>query len=285
MTTAFKITIAYDGTGYVGWQRQASGVSIQGLLEDALRELDGRDVPVAGAGRTDAGVHALGQVASFNLERGMAPTDLMRAVNARLPPTVRVIAAQHAPADFHARFGARSKTYRYRLWRGDTGNPFERQYAWHVASPLDVDRMAQAARFVEGRHDFAAFQTAGSETQTSEREVLSSRIISKLSTTEHTVETTERSGLFLQVPLCGGELIEYKITGDGFLRHMVRTIVGTLVEIGRGSRPATFMQEVIQSRNRGVAGPTAPAEGLFLVSVAYDGPIVAPGHCKLAAER
>ena len=254
MTTAFKITVAYDGTGYVGWQRQASGVSIQGLLEDALRELDGRDVPVAGAGRTDAGVHALGQVASFNLEREMAPAVLLRAVNARLPPTVRVIAAQHAPADFHARFGARSKTYRYRLWKADAGNPFERQYSWHVAGPLDIDCMAQAARLVEGRHDFAAFQTAGSDAQTTEREVFSSRIIAKFSTT-----------------VGGGDLIQYEITGDGFLRHMVRAIVGTLVEIGRGARPVTFMQEVIQSRNRAVGGPTAPPEGLFLVSVAYDG--------------
>ena len=280
MTTAFKITVAYDGTGYVGWQRQASGVSIQGLLEDALRELDGRDVPVAGAGRTDAGVHAFGQVASFNLEREMAPPVLLRAVNARLPPTVRVIAAQHAPADFHARFGARSKTYRYRLWKGDTGNPFERQYAWHVAGQLDVDRMAQAARLVEGRHDFAAFQTAGSEPQTTDREVLSSRIISKLGTTEDTdAQTDTQTGFSLRVLrfLGGGDLIQYEITGDGFLRHMVRAIVGTLVEIGRGSRPTTFMQEVIQSRNRALAGPTAPPEGLFLVSVAYDG--------TLAAER
>jgi tRNA pseudouridine38-40 synthase len=263
VTTAFKITVAYDGTGYVGWQRQASGVSIQGLLEDAVGELEGRDVPVAGAGRTDAGVHALGQVASFNLEREMAPAVLLRAVNARLPPAVRVIAAQHASADFHARFGARSKTYRYWLWNGDTGNPFERQYSWHVAAPLDVDRMAQAARLVEGRHDFAAFQTAGSDAQTTEREVFSSRITSKLSTT-----------------VGGGDLIQYEITGDGFLRHMVRAIVGTLVEIGRGSRPVTFMQEVIESRNRAMAGPTAPAEGLFLVSVAYDGePFdIAEGH-------
>src|SRR5205823_2070072 len=185
-----KITVAYDGTSYVGWQRQASGISIQGLLEDALRELDGRDVPVAGAGRTDAGVHALGQVASFNLQRDMAPAVLMRAVNARLPPAVRVIAAHHAPTDFHARFRARSKTYRYRLWSGDTGNPFERRYAWHVASPLDVDRMAQAACLVEGRHDFAAFQATGSEAQASEREVLSSRIVSKLATAEDAEDET-----------------------------------------------------------------------------------------------
>ena len=261
--TTFKITLAYDGTDFVGWQRQASGTSIQGLLEDALRELDGREVTVIGAGRTDAGVHALGQVAGFSLQRDITASALLRAVNARLPATVRVTAAEDAPVDFHARFGARAKTYLYRLWNGEVISPFERQFAWHVGGELDVDRMAQAARAVEGRHDFAAFQAAGSETQTTEREVFSSRIVSTLSTRSK-LSTTE----VLRV-LGGGELIVYEITGDGFLRHMVRTIVGTLVEIGRGRRSVESMEDVIRSRDRRVAGPTAPPEGLFLVRVAY----------------
>src|SRR5438093_9033996 len=137
----FRFTLAYDGTGFVGWQRQASGISIQGLLEDALRDLDGRDVTVIGAGRTDAGVHALGQVAGFSLARTIAPDAVLRAVNSRLPPSVRVVSAQEAPADFHARFGARTKTYRYRLWNGEVISPFERQYAWHITDALDIDRM------------------------------------------------------------------------------------------------------------------------------------------------
>ena len=243
----FKITLAYDGAGFVGWQRQASGTSIQGLLEDALRELDGRDVAVAGAGRTDAGVHALGQAASFALARTIAPDALVRALNARLPDSVRVLDAVPAPADFHARFGARRKTYRYRLWNADTLSPFERAYTWHVAGALDVDRMAAAARVVEGRHDFAAFHAAGSATRTTERVVVSSRIAR------------------VDAPL-----IVYEISGNGFLRHMVRIIIGSLVEIGRGRRSPEWMREVLASRDRARAGPTAPAAGLFLVSVEYD---------------
>ena len=263
--TAFRITLAYDGTGFVGWQRQASGTSIQGLLEDALRELDGRLVTVVGAGRTDAGVHALGQVAAFSIDRAIGADVLLRAVNARLPPAVRIVAAEEAPPGFHPRFSARKKTYRYRIWNGEVISPFERQYAWHITGVLDVERMASAARLVEGRHDFAAFQAAGSETQTTEREVFSSRV--KISTTEDSV---------LRV-LCGGELIQYEITGDGFLRHMVRTIVGTLVEIGRGRRSVESIAETIRTRDRGAAGATAPPEGLFLVAVSYE--------TLLAAER
>jgi tRNA pseudouridine38-40 synthase len=172
----FKITLAYDGTDFVGWQRQATGVSIQGLLEDALRALDDRDVPVAGAGRTDAGVHALGQVASFALERSIDAETLARALNARLPPAVRVIAAEPAADDFHARFSASSKTYLYRIWLGPALSPFERQYAWHLTGALDVDAMTDAAQRIEGLHDFAAFQAAGSEAKTTVRRVVSSRL-------------------------------------------------------------------------------------------------------------
>jgi len=260
--TTFKVTLAYDGTGMVGWQRQAAGTSIQGLLEDALRELDGGAVTVIGAGRTDAGVHALGQVAGFSLERSILPEALLRAVNARLPPAVRVVTAEEALPRFHARFDARAKTYRYRIWNGDVMSPFERHYAWHVGGPLDVDVMANAARLVQGRHDFAAFQAAGSETRTSEREVFSSRIL-KLSTAEDR-QGTDR-----------GELIHYEISGDGFLRHMVRAIVGTLIEIGRGRRSAESIAGTIRSRDRGAAGPTAHAEGLFLLAVSYEAPLAA----------
>ena len=142
----FRLTISYDGAPFVGWQRQASGTSIQGLLEDALGALDGREVIVTGAGRTDAGVHAIGQVASVSIERAIDGPSLARAVNARLPETVRVTDASEAPATFHARFNARSKTYRYRIWNDEVLSPFERAYAWHVAAPqLDVDAMAEAS--------------------------------------------------------------------------------------------------------------------------------------------
>jgi tRNA pseudouridine38-40 synthase len=246
---AFKITIAYDGTGVVGWQRQASGTSIQGLLEEALRELDERDVTVTGAGRTDAGVHALGQVASFVLHRSMESRRLMGALNARLPATVRVVAAEEVADTFHARFNATSKSYRYRIWNAEVQSPFERAYAWHVSGVLDTAAMGAAASLVLGRRDFAAFQAAGSATASSDREVFSSVVKAPQT--------------------CDPPLVIYEISGSGFLRHMVRNIVGSLVEIGRGRRPVEWMIQVLDSRSRALAGPTAPPHGLVLVAVEY----------------
>ncbi len=248
--TSFKIVLAYDGTDLVGWQRQAAGTSVQGLLEDALRDIDGRSVVVHGAGRTDAGVHALGQVASLTLERAITGDTLMRAINARLPDAIRVLHAAEVDAAFHARFSARAKTYRYRIWNADVANPFERAYSWHVIGPLNVDAMRAAARTLEGCHDFAAFQASGGAAATTEREIFRSQIESGRS----------------ESPGC---LISHEITGNGFLRRMVRTIVGSLVEIGRGRRDTPWLTEVVASRDRALAGPTAPASGLFLVGVDY----------------
>jgi len=251
--TTFKITVAYDGTGFVGWQRQANGVSIQALIEDALRELDGRDVTVSGAGRTDAGVHAFGQVAAFTIARDLGPDAVVRALNAHLPQAVRVIGAEEAPPGFHPRFGARAKTYRYRLWNDEVMSPFDRAYAWHVPGPLDVAAMGAAARRLEGRHDFAAFQATGSSVVTTEREILES-----VFRTPHLEPGTSNPAL-----LC------YEITGTGFLRHMVRIIVGSLVEIGRGRQPVEWIGGAFAGRERAGAGPTAPPHGLFLVRVDY----------------
>jgi tRNA pseudouridine38-40 synthase len=242
----FKITLAYDGGPFVGWQRQAEGTSIQGLIEDALAELDGRGVRVVGAGRTDAGVHALAQVAGFTLVRDTTPDVVVRSLNAKLPPEVRVQSADEVPASFHARFDATSKRYRYRLWTADVLSPFERAYVWHLPGALDVAAMADAARFVEGRHDFAAFQAVGGAPGATERLVTRSTI------------TSHDEGL-----------VTYDVEGDGFLRHMVRAIVGTLADVGRGRRGPEWMRDVIASRDRSQAGRTAPAHGLFLVSVGY----------------
>jgi tRNA pseudouridine38-40 synthase len=267
--TTFKITLAYDGTNYVGWQRQASGTSIQGLIEDALRELDGRDVVLHGAGRTDRGVHALGQVASCALDREIRADVLTRALNARLPADIRVLSAETVAPDFHARFTATAKSYRYRIDNADVMSPFERHYAWHLFGALDVEAMDTAAQTLVGRHDFAAFQTAAGTGRTTERTVTRSRVTrTKLSTTEDTEDAEEQNSSALRVPR-GGDLIVYEIAGDGFLRHMVRAIVGTLVDIGRGRRPCEAMREVLLSRDRARAGPTAPAWGLFLVGVEY----------------
>jgi tRNA pseudouridine38-40 synthase len=252
----FKIILAYDGTDFVGWQRQASGTSIQGLIEDALRVIDERDVAVAGAGRTDAGVHALGQVATFSLNRTIPCDALARALNSTLPLDVRVRSVEEAPATFHARFGAHTKAYRYRVWNGEVMSPFERRYAWHVLGQLDVDAMLAAAQLVEGRHDFAAFQATRSAITKTERVVC----VSTLAATEVAGDTEEHTP---------SRLIVYEIAGNGFLRHMVRTIVGTLVEVGRGRQRPEWVAEVIASRDRTRAGPTAPAAGLFLVRVEY----------------
>jgi len=260
--TTFKITLAYDGTDYVGWQRQANGVSIQALIEDALRELDGRDVTVTGAGRTDAGVHAFGQVAAFTIARELEPDSVARALNAHLPQAIRVIGAEEAPAGFHPRFGARAKTYRYRIWNDEVMSPFDRGYAWHIPGALDVDAMAAAARLVEGRHDFAAFQATGSSVATTEREIFASLILRQAQ--------DERSADPLVVSLSNHEpVVVYEVSGSGFLRHMVRIIVGSLVEIGRGRQPVEWIGDAIAGRDRAGAGPTAPPHGLFLVRVDY----------------
>jgi tRNA pseudouridine38-40 synthase len=247
----FKLTVAYDGAGFVGWQRQASGTSIQGLIEAALTAIDGRAVDVAAAGRTDAGVHALGQVVSFTLQRAIDADTILRALNAHLPESIRVRAAQEAPPDFHARFSSARKTYRYRIWNGGVVDPFERGRVWQVPAPmLDVAAMARAAACFEGQHDFAAFQAVGGQAQTTVRTMTVARV---------DVEPRDRDAL-----------VTFTITGDGFLRHMVRIMAGTLVDVGRGRRDAASAVEALVRRARSSAGRTAPAEGLFLVGVEYE---------------
>ena len=249
-----KLTIAYDGTDFVGWQRQLNGLSVQALIEDALAPLDGSPVVVHGAGRTDSGVHARGQVASVTLHCDLTPDAVVRAVNSRLPLAVRVLSAQAVDADFHARFDARGKTYRYQIWNAGVLDPFERHFVWHIPYPsLDVDAMADAAQHLLGRHDFAAFQSAGRDVTTSIRTILHS-----------TVTARDIPG--------GGRLITYDVRGDGFLRYMVRSIVGSLVDVGRGYRPASWLEDVLTACERGRAGRTAPASGLCLVSVEYERP-------------
>jgi tRNA pseudouridine38-40 synthase len=253
-----KLTLAYDGTAYVGWQRQATGTSVQGLLEEALTRLEGAPVACAAAGRTDAGVHALGQVASAVLTREMRLDDLQRALNAVLPSDIRVTAVDGVPADFHARFSARRKTYHYRIRNGGIVSPFERGYVWAIPSPLRLELMEEAAALLEGRHDFASFQAAGSDVHTTTRTVLRSRM---------RVEPGATVGG--GAGPSSGTLVVYEITGDGFLRHMVRAIVGTLVDVGLGRRRPESVGELLEARDRAQAGPTAPACGLFLVAVDY----------------
>ena len=242
-----KITLQYDGTDFVGWQRQANGVSIQELVERALEPIEGQPVTVIGAGRTDAGVHAIGQVASVQLESAIDAASLLRALNATLPDAVRVTAVDEAPPDFNARFAAVGKVYEYRIWNGPVVPPFERRYAWHVPQKLDLDRMREAGRALIGRHDFAAFRAAGSDVATSERTI---RCVNLDAVGEN-------------------EKVTLTVAGDGFLRHMVRAIAGTLVDVGLGRRPIDSVAAALASRDRAQAGATAPALGLFLVKVDY----------------
>ena len=241
-----KLTLAYDGTRFVGWQRQAEGESIQGVLEEALARFEGGPVTVHGAGRTDAGVHALGQVASVRVTCTHDIATLTRALNAQLPEDVRVLSVEDAEPEFHARFSARSKTYRYMIRTAPIVMPFERAYVWHLAERLNLAAMGDAASMVTGTHDFAAFQSVGTETPGSVRTILRSE-----------VREIEPS------------LLAYEVTGEGFLRYMVRALTGTLVEIGRGWRAPDSMRDLLAGGRRADAGATAPPHGLFLVAVDY----------------
>ena len=241
-----KITLAYDGTRFVGWQRQAEGESIQGLLEDALARFEGGPVAVHGAGRTDAGVHALAQVASARVTFTHEARTLTRALNAHLPPEVRVVSVEDADEAFHARFSASGKTYRYQIRNTAVGDPFDRTFAWHLPEPLSLGAMNQGGALLVGTHDFGAFRSVGGE----------------VATTVRTVSRSEWRN--------NGGVLTYEISGDGFLRHMVRAIVGTLVEIGRGWRQPEEIAALLTGGRRADAGATAPPHGLFLVSVDYD---------------
>lgn len=246
-----RLTLQYDGTSYVGWQRQAEGTSIQQLLEDALLPIEGARVVVHGAGRTDAGVHALGQVASLTLTAAIEPATLSRALNAVLPEDVRVTAVTEVDAGFHARFSATGKVYEYRILNAPYATPFLRRYALHVKAPLDLDAMRAASAALLGEHDFSAFQAAGSDVHTAVRTI-------------HRLEWLPGSSPDEPLVMC--------IEGDGFLRHMVRNIAGTMIEIGRGRWPPASLAGILASRDRRRAGNTAPAHGLFLQRVHYGRP-------------
>jgi len=248
VTRTLKFLIQYDGTDYVGWQRQPSGPSIQAVLEDALAPIEGAPTTIHGAGRTDAGVHALGQVASATVVNSLDERTLARAMNAVLPADVRVLAIEEAAPDFHARFQARAKTYEYRIVNAPFVSVFLRRYAWHVPQPLDIEAMRTAAGPLVGTHDFAGFQGTGTFAKTTVRSILS-------------LDVEDGAGFDLPLVI--------RISGDGFLRHMVRNIVGTLVEVGVGRWDPWRLLAILESLDRSQAGRTAPPQGLFLTEVLY----------------
>jgi len=241
--TNHKLTVSYDGTDFSGWQRQPGKRTVQGTLEEALVKICGKKIPVIGAGRTDAGVHARGQVANFKADFRLGRDELLRALNALLPEDVRILSVRKVPAEFNARKMAKSKVYQYRLFNSRLISPFVLRYVLHWPSHLDVEKMDEAARLFIRRDDFTAFS--------------SNRLL-------RPVREVYRS----EVRKKGKEII-YTIEANGFLRYMARSIVGTLVEVGRGKMEPRQIEEAFKKRDRSLAGPTAPARGLCLVKVKY----------------
>jgi tRNA pseudouridine38-40 synthase len=258
-----KLTIQYDGTDLVGWQRQATGESVQGMIEDALSRIDGAPVTVHGAGRTDAGVHAMAQVASARVRSELDPGTLARAVNAQLPPCVRVQRVEAASDEFHARFAARGKTYRYLVLEAVFPSPFLWRYVHRVAAPLDVDAMRAAAGAFVGTHDFSAFQSTGSAVEHAVRSVTRSDITVWSPTEDPPAPPVTAASVG------DARLVVFEVAADGFLRHMVRAMAGTLLEVGQGRRRLGDVEAVVEGGARAEAGATAPACGLWLVSVDY----------------
>ena len=246
-----KLILSYDGTGFSGWQVQPHAVTIQGLLASAIGRLTEENVLPQGSGRTDAGVHALAQVATFCTNSPIPPENFVKAMNDILPPAIRVLEVAEMSPDFHARKSARAKTYRYRIYREPICPPFLARYVWQFPYPLDENAMIKAAGVVEGDHDFTSFAAVDPERGEENGKVSNMRTIFS--------SRWERQG---------GELL-YTVRGNGFLHHMVRNLVGTLILVGKGSLQQSDVQRILEARDRSAAGATAPARGLFLVNVEY----------------
>ena len=247
----YKLLIQYDGTDFHGWQVQGKQRSIQGELERVIGMLEDGEVKVAGSGRTDAGVHAEGQVANVRLNRPFTPQKLCHAINGNLWQDIRIMNVEKAAEEFHARFSAKGKTYVYRIVNAPVMSPFWRRFAHHEARPLDVGRMNTAARHLLGEHDWTAFSSAQADGESRVRTV-----------TECTVESSWDSR-------ANASIIEFRISANGFLRYMVRSLAGTILEVGRGEKDSDTLQTAIVTGSRKLAGTTAPANGLTLLKVDY----------------
>lgn len=246
-----RLTLAYDGTDYAGWQIQPDRLTVQGAVERALEKITGSPVRILASGRTDAGVHALGQVASFRTDTRLTTDVLHRALNGELPPDVAILGVAQVPEGFHPIRDAARKRYRYTIHDGPVRDVFGRRYCWHYRRRLDADSMHRAAGKLLGTHDFAAFQTSGAPRQSTVRTIF---------------DISVKRGRGVK-----SDVVTLEIEADGFLYNMVRTIVGTLVDVGRGAQSEAWVSEVLASADRRQAGSTAPPQGLFLVCVTYDG--------------
>jgi tRNA pseudouridine38-40 synthase len=263
MPRKFKLTLAYDGSEFHGWQVQPELRTVQGTLAECLKRLTGEDVLPQGSGRTDAGVHALAQVASVQLESPIPERNLVIALNDVLPASVRVTSVELVPEDFHARHSATAKTYRYRIYRGDICPPFLARYVFHDPYPMNEEAVMRASEHVVGLHDFTSFAASDPDRSSRLAEFAEEDEPSSLAKAG-SVRTIHSS----QWVRTNDELI-YTVRGNGFLHHMVRNLVGTLLLVGKGSLKIADVPAILQARNRSAAGPTAAACGLYLVSVEY----------------
>jgi len=261
--STFKLLLAYDGTDFAGWQWQQGSRTVQGALEEAWQRVTGESIRVAASGRTDAGVHALGQVVGIRSQTHLSPEILQRALNAELPRDVVVLGCDRAADDFHVIRNAVRKRYRYVVDDAPVPDVLARRYAWYSPKPLDAEAMHRAAQALLGRHDFTSYQTLGSQ---------------RVSTVRTIFEISVRR------PAADPHKIWFEVEADGFLYNMVRVIVGTLVQVGRGVRPETWPAEVLQARDRRAAGMTVPPQGLFLLRVDY-GPCAASGQGSSEPEQ
>lgn len=251
-----RLLIQYDGTGYSGWQIQPASVTIQGLIETFLGQITSQATDVVAAGRTDAGVHAVGQTACFKTSSKLSTAILQSALNALLPSDIRIMEVDEVDESFHARFSAKSKSYFYLVSTGKIVSPFVHRYVWRLPYRLDLKAMVQTLPFLSGTHDFSAFRGSGCGAKTTERTIYNASI------------TELNAAEFMNLRL-KGEFIMFRFEGDAFLRHMVRNLVGTVVEVGRGRILPEYVAKIIAGKDRRCAGPTAPARGLFLDSILY----------------
>ncbi len=241
-----RLLIEYDGTRYQGWQVQAEGPTVQGVIEETVTRITGETIQLVGSGRTDSGVHAFGQVANFKTKSNLGVDSIQKALNSLLPPDIVIQRAEEVEDGFHARRDSKSKVYEYQILNRNFRSVFRHGYAWHISHKLDLEEMRKATQILIGEHDFSSFRSVGSPTRTAVRKV---------------IRAEWRQGR--------NGLIRFEIEASGFLKQMVRALVGTLVEVGRGKINSEGFKKILESKNRKVAGPTAPAQGLFLKEVKY----------------
>jgi tRNA pseudouridine38-40 synthase len=275
-----RLAIAYDGTAYVGWQIQPNGISVQQVVQDAIRKVTNEATNLIASSRTDSGVHALGQVANFQTSCTIPTEKFREAIQSALPEDISILSSDEVPAEFHSTYSAVRKTYRYLIHRSEVAVPFLRHYAWRIRHELDVEAMRTAAAHIRGTHDFRCFESQFPNKATS-------------------VRTVERI-LWKEIPLCEAwqgfgcspvgsnqdcdSFLCLEITADGFLYNMVRAIVGTAVDVGRGRFAADDVKRMIDEGDRSLAGPTAPPQGLYLVGVEYDLNNLRPKHADDSSE-